>query len=79
MSDQTTPGPDSVPPGQYRHFKGGRYYVDGVARVEADPDQMVVVYRALSDGTLWTRPIESFTGTVEVDGATVRRFERIGD
>lgn len=68
----TTPAP--VPAGRYRHFKGGLYDVIGVARVEADPDQSVVVYRAVVDGTLWTRPVESFTSTVESIPGGVPRF-----
>lgn len=72
MSD----GLDAVdlPPGRYRHFKGGLYDVIGVARLEADRDQCVVVYRSVADGTMWVRPFESFTSTVDVAGEPVPRF-----
>jgi Protein of unknown function (DUF1653) len=62
--------------GHYRHKKTGRIYVvEGVARVEATLDQ-VVVYRgkdevtwaAQDDDHFWTRPVEEFA-----DG----RFERV--
>ena len=33
----------------------------------------VVVYRA-PKGTVWTRPIDDWNATVEVDGMTIRRF-----
>jgi hypothetical protein len=63
--------------GRYRHFKGGEYRVIGIARVEASPDQLVVVYRSLDNDQFWTRPLDSFAGTVEHGGRTVQRFERI--
>jgi len=35
--------------GRYRHYKGHDYEVIGVARHSEDPDQQLVVYRALYD------------------------------
>ena len=43
-------------PGLYRHFKGGLYRVEGVARHSETLEEMVV-YRALyGEGGLWVRP-----------------------
>ena len=50
-----TEGPNTVPAGHYRHFKGGRYWVIGTG-YSAEDESEVVVY--LNDrGILWTRPV----------------------
>ncbi len=50
----------------YRHFKGNRYYVEGVAR-DSETGEEMVVYRALyGDRSLWVRPLSVFLS--EVDG-----------
>ena len=60
--------------GIYKHFKGGRYEVIGVARHSKTLEEMVV-YRALyGDGGLWTRPASMWNETVEYEGKTVLRF-----
>ena len=60
--------------GIYKHFKGGRYEVIGVARHSETLEEMVV-YRALyGDGGLWTRPASMWNETVEYEGKTVLRF-----
>ncbi len=65
----------------YTHYKGGLYEFVGVAHVEKTLE-VVVVYRG-ADGTLWTRPVEEFFGTVTVprpDGPphTRQRFTPVG-
>ena len=63
--------------GRYRHFKGGEYEVLGVAR-HSETDERLVVYRPLyGEGGLWVRPVAMFLETVEHDGRTVPRFERV--
>lgn len=66
--------------GIYEHYKGNRYEVIGVA-LHTETLEPMVVYRPLykTDVPLWTRPFAMFVGTVEVDGAQVPRFSRIGD
>lgn len=71
---------DTLPPlpilsaGRYRHYKGGRYEVVGVAR-HSETLEPLVLYRPLyGEGALWVRPFAMFTGTVELDGQTVPRF-----
>jgi len=59
--------------------------VIGVARHSEDPNQKLVVYRALyfskefGSNALWVRPAEMFAENVEVDGQTVPRFKFIGE
>lgn len=65
----------SLTPGIYRHFKGNKYEVIGVAR-HSETEEELVVYRPLyGEGRLWVRPLAMFTETVERDGETFPRFE----
>ena len=61
---------------RYRHYKGGEYEVVSVAE-DSDDLKRVVVYRALYDGRIWVRDLEEFCGFSEVDGESVKRFEKI--
>ena len=66
-----------IHPGIYRHFRGRRYEVLGLA-LHSETLEDMVVYRALyGEGELWVRPLAMFEETVEVDGRRVARFERI--
>ncbi|PRY69817.1 DUF1653 domain-containing protein [Halomonas ventosae] len=61
-------------PGIYRHYKGPLYEVLGVAR-HSETEEPLVVYRALyGDYGLWTRPLDMFLESVEVQGEPVPRF-----
>ena len=63
-----------VKTGFYRHFKGGRYEVIGLAKHSETLEEMVV-YRALyADGGLWVRPAAMWNEMVEHNGKMVRRF-----
>ncbi|MCX7513656.1 DUF1653 domain-containing protein [Frateuria sp. STR12] len=65
-----------MPPvaGVYRHYKGQRYQVLGVAR-HSETLEELVVYRALyGEQGLWVRPAAMFEETVAVDGRPVPRF-----
>lgn len=60
--------------GIYRHYKGGRYEVIGIARHSETLEEMVV-YRALyGEGGLWVRPASMWNEWVEKDGQKVLRF-----
>lgn len=62
--------------GIYRHFKGGRYEVIGVAKHSETLEEMVV-YRALyGDGGIWVRPLAMWNETIERDGKTFPRFQK---
>ncbi len=63
-----------IKPGIYRHFKGNRYEVIGIAKHSETLEDMVV-YRALyGEGGLWVRPASMWLETVERDGRTYQRF-----
>ena len=63
--------------GKYRHYKGNEYEVIGTAR-HSETLEEFVVYRALyGEGGLWVRPASMWNETVERDGKTFRRFEKL--
>ena len=60
--------------GIYRHFKGGKYEVLGVAK-HSESGEELVVYRALyGEGGLWVRPLPMFLEEVEWEGEWQPRF-----
>jgi hypothetical protein len=68
--------PSPVPPatGIYRHYKGQRYRVLGVAR-HSETEELLVVYQALyGERGLWVRPLRMFNESVELNGQPVARF-----
>jgi len=70
---------EPIRPGIYRHFKGNRYQVLGVAKHSESLEEMVV-YRALyGEGGLWVRPASMWNETVERDGITYQRFTWEGE
>ncbi len=67
----------SIPLGHYRHFKGNEYEVITIAR-HSETEEPMVVYRALyGEGGVWVRPASMWNETVERDGKTYKRFEKI--
>lgn len=64
--------------GKYRHFKGGEYSVQGVARHSETGESLVVYTPLYGEGGLWVRPLEMFMGTVDRDGEIKPRFQYIG-
>ena len=64
-----------IKPGKYRHFKGKRYEVIGLARHSETQEEMVV-YRALyGEEGLWVRPAKMWNEIVERDGYCGPRFQ----
>jgi hypothetical protein len=63
-----------LPPGRYRHFKGGEYEVLGVARHSEGLEDMVVYRPLYNDTGLWVRPLSMFMEHVEHNGKTQPRF-----
>ena len=64
--------------GKYRHYKGGEYQVQGVAR-HSETGELLVVYTPLyGEGGLWGRPLTMFEETVQSGGREQPRFEYIG-
>ena len=73
-TDTDLPPLPAVPPGLYRHYKGGLYEVVGTAR-HSETMEPLVVYRALyGEHGLWVRPAAMFTGTVVIKGVRQPRF-----
>ena len=68
---------NAVKPGRYRHYKGGEYQVQGVARHSETEEQLVVYTPLYGDGGLWVRPLAMFNETVLHQGREVLRFELI--
>ena len=67
----------AIPCGRYRHIKGNKYEVVGIAR-HSETEEPMVLYKALyGERGLWTRPASMWNETVERNGKTYRRFERI--
>lgn len=61
-------------PGIYRHFKGNKYELIGIAS-HSETMEPMVVYRALyGEGGLWVRPASMWTEEVERDGYKGPRF-----
>ena len=66
-----------LPPGRYRHYKGGEYEVIGIAR-HSESEEELVVYRCLYDNaSLWVRPLSMFVEKIMIEGKEVARFSRI--
>jgi len=64
--------------GRYRHFKGGEYQVQGVAR-HSETGELLVVYTPLyGEGGLWVRPLEMFQDSVLHEGREQPRFAYVG-
>jgi len=64
----------SVRLGLYKHYKGKKYQVIGVA-VNSETLEEYVVYIALYKKKLmWIRPLSMFMNTVNINGKTMRRF-----
>ena len=68
---------------RYRHYKGNEYTVLAIARLESDPNEVYVVYRAeytspdFGEGTVWLRKQEFFEEQVIVAGTSRDRFTQI--
>lgn len=63
---------------QFRHYKGGIYDFVCAAKLESNPETVMIVYTA-ADGSFWTRPEEVFFEMIEHDGKTVQRFIAIDE
>ena len=68
-----------IKPGIYRHFKGNRYEVIGIAS-HSETMEPMVIYRALyGQQGLWVRPAAMWNEQVERDGYCGPRFQYIGE
>ncbi|HWT71518.1 MAG TPA: DUF1653 domain-containing protein [Oxalicibacterium sp.] len=63
---------------RYRHYKGGIYEFVCAAKLESNPDIVMIVYTA-ADGSYWTRPESVFFETIEHQGGQIQRFTPMDD
>ncbi|MGV6806511.1 MAG: DUF1653 domain-containing protein [bacterium] len=67
----------AIPVGVYRHYKGSLYEVFGTAR-HSETEEILVLYRTLyGQREFWVRPLAMFVETVDVDGISLPRFDRV--
>ncbi len=64
--------------GRYRHFKGGEYQVQGVARHSETGEPLVVYTPLYGEGGLWVRPLNMFQDSVLHEGREQPRFAYVG-
>lgn len=78
MSDEKLPPLITTPPGQYQHYKGGLYRVEGTVR-HSETLEPLTLYRALyGEQGLWVRPAAMFLEDVVFEGVRQPRFTKIG-
>jgi len=63
--------------GTYRHFKGGKYKVLGVARHSETLEKLIIYQSQDRQKKLWARPHDNFLEKVKVGNKTVPRFKFI--
>lgn len=61
----------------YRHFKGKKYRVLGVAKHSETLEELVIYQSMDEDKMLWARPKKMFCSKVTVDGEEKERFELV--
>jgi hypothetical protein len=67
----------ALSPGEYVHFKGGRYRVVGVAHHSETMEELVVYEHVGEDRGLWVRPLAMWHEIVERDGYRGPRFTKV--
>lgn len=73
------PQPPEIGLGKYRHYKGKLYEVLGVG-THSESLEFFVIYKPLYEkpgSAFWIRPYEMFVESVEVDGISMPRFQRV--
>ena len=60
--------------GIYRHFKGKRYELIGIAKHSETLEEMVVYKALYGDGGIWVRPLSMWSEKIERDGKVFARF-----
>lgn len=63
---------------QFRHYKGGIYDFVCAAKLESNPETVMIVYTT-ADGSFWTRPEKVFFEIIEHNGKSMQRFTAIDE
>jgi hypothetical protein len=63
----------------WRHFKGTKYQIIHLGKDVTRSDRVLpmVIYVAVDDIEIYCRTLKGFISTVEIDGQTRYRFERL--
>jgi hypothetical protein len=64
----------SLKSGVYQHYKGGIYEVLAVGRHTEDETQELVIYKSVTTGDLWVRPLKIFCEIVKTQDYHGPRF-----
>jgi hypothetical protein len=70
---------DMLKKGIYKHFKGNKYELLGIAKHSETLEEMVVYKALYGDGGIWVRPISMWDEEVEFEGKIVKRFTYCGE
>ena len=70
---------DKIKLGTYKHYKGNKYRVLGVAKHSESLEDMVVYEALYREGGLYVRPLKMFLEEVELSGKRTPRFEFLGE
>ena len=65
--------------GVYKHFKGNKYRVIGIANHSETLEPMVIYQALYGEKGLWVRPAAMWNETVEKDGYHGPRFLYVGE
>ena len=61
--------------GKYKHYKGKRYEVIGIAKHSETLEKLIVYHALYGENDLWVRPLRIFLESVEIKGKKVPRFK----
>lgn len=65
--------------GIYKHFKGNKYELLGIAKHSETLEEMVVYKALYGDFGIWVRPAFMWDEEVEFEGKIVKRFTYCGE
>jgi len=68
-----------VPPGLYRHYRGGLYRVIDTVRHSETLEPMTLYQALYGQQGLWVRPAAMFQERVDVGGRSVPRFSPVNE
>lgn len=71
--------PSAIETGLYRHYKGKDYVVYGSV-THSETEEVLVLYAPVvqaEPARLWVRPLAMFSESVDIDGATLPRFQKL--
>lgn len=63
--------------GVYRHYKGNKYEVIGMATHSETLEEMVIYKALYGDGKVWVRPAAMWNEEIIINGKSVKRFQII--